>query len=328
MPYDAIIVGGGFAGLAAATYLARGRRSVYVLDAGSPRNRFAEHSHGFLGQDGADPRAILDAARTQLQAYPQVRVEQGQALAARATGAGFEVNLGSGDTLQASRIILAFGVSDVLPSVPGLADRWGKSVLHCPYCHGFEFSDRQLGVLWMSQRSAHQAMLIAEWGPTTLFLDGRPAPDPDILVELARRGVRVEPGKVAALEGVGPGLSHLRLEDGRRCATEALYVSPPTILNSPLAEQLGCVLDDGLFGPVIRTNADKSTTVAGVYAAGDIARAPHSVSWAAADGVTAGIAAHRSLVSRSPPRLIAEPRAQPGCSEPPARSRPPPPWAG
>ena len=296
MPYDALIVGGSFAGLSAATYLARGRRRVAIIDAGLPRNRFAAHSHGFLSHDGSDPQAILAAARSQVKAYADVSFLEGGAVEARSAGEGFAVTLASGETLQGRRLVLAFGVNDVLPEVPGLAERWGTSVLHCPYCHGYEFSDRELGVLWIGPRSAHQAMMIAEWGPTTLYLNGAPALDPGVAAELARRGVRVEPAAVAGLEGEGADLSHLRLADGRLCGIEALYVSPATRLNSPLAEQLGCALDDGPFGPIIRTDADRMTTVPGVYAAGDIARAPHSVSWAAADGVTAGTAAHRSLV--------------------------------
>lgn len=293
---DAVVVGGGFAGLAAATYLARGRRSVRVIDAGAPRNRFAEESHGFLGHDGSSPRAILAAARRQLEAYAAARVTAGEVVRADQAEDGFSVVLSGGEALRARKLVLAFGVADRLPDLPGLAPRWGKTVLHCPYCHGVEFADHRLGVLYASPRSAHQAMLIAEWGPTTLYLNGEKAPDPEVLAELLRRGVRIEPAAVEALEGEGASLTHLRLVGGRSSEIDALYVAPQACLNSPVAEQLGCAIDDGPFGPLIRTDADKQTTVPGVYAAGDIARAPHSVSWAVADGVTAGVAAHRALV--------------------------------
>ncbi|MEH3143997.1 MAG: NAD(P)/FAD-dependent oxidoreductase [Methylobacterium frigidaeris] len=294
MPFDVIVVGGSFAGLAAAIYIARGRRSVCVVDAGSPRNRFAAASHGFLGQDGSDPRTMLAQARGQLAAYPQATIVEDQAVDIRA-GRDFTVTLVSGQTLDAARLVLAYGITDVLPEIQGLAERWGKSVLHCPYCHGYEFADGKLGVLAVSPLSAHQALLIAEWGPTTLYLNGGDMPDEATCARLARRGVGIEPAPVAALLGEGGTLTGLRLADGRMAAVDALYLAPRTRMNSPLAERLGCALDEGPFGPVIRTDAAKLTTVAGVYAAGDIARAPHSVSWAVADGVTAGISVHQSL---------------------------------
>lgn len=295
MRSDTIIVGGGFAGLAAATYLGRARRSVEVLDTGKPRNRFASASHGFLGYDGQNPLTILATAREQLSAYPTLRVRNAEASEVRALGDGFAVRLASGDTIEARTLILAFGLRDVLPAIPGLAERWGKTVLHCPYCHGFEFSDRPLGVLYRTQMSVHQARLIAEWGPTTLFLNGAVLPPEDTEV-LSRRGIAIETEPVERLEGEGSALSTIRLKDGRIHQIAALYVAPESQLGSPLAEQLGIQLVEGPLGPVIQTDANKMTSSAGVYAAGDIARAPHSVSWAVADGVTAGTAVHRTLV--------------------------------
>lgn len=296
MRHDAIIIGGSFAGLAAATYIARGRRSVRVIDAGGPRNRFSQHSHGFLTQDGSEPRAILAAAREQLAAYPNASLAQATAVDARHADRGFAVTLNDGETLEAEKLVLAYGISDILPDIPGLPERWGKSVLHCPYCHGYEFSGQRLGVLYASPQSIHQAMLIAEWGPTTLFLDGSESPDAATRDELTRRGVTLEPAPVRSLEGADGALSHVTLASGAEAPLDALYIVAPTRLNSDLAERLGCVIDDGPFGPVIRTDANKLTSVPSIFAAGDIARAPHSATWAASDGVTAGVSLHRSLV--------------------------------
>lgn len=296
MRHDAIIVGGAFAGLAAATYLARARRSVCVIDTRRPRNRFADASHGFLGFDGADPHSILARARDQLAAYPSVRLIDGKAVAARSDGDGFAVSLsGDGGEMSARKLILAFGLRDTLDPVPGLEERWGKTVLHCPYCHGFEFGGRPLGVLYRTPMSVHQACLVAEWGPTTLFLDGADL-DPESAAALVGRGVAVEPGKLSRLVGEGRALSAVAFADGRERPVEALYVAPRSCLSSPIAEQLGAAIDEGPLGPMIRTDTDRMTAVPGLYAAGDIARAPHSVSWAVADGVTAGTAAHRALV--------------------------------
>ncbi len=296
MRYDAIIIGGSFAGLSAAMYIARARRSVCIIDTGSPRNRFAAHSHGFFAQDGSAPGAMLATARAQVAAYPTATFIEGEALSAAREPDGFSVKLTTGEMLESSRLVLAFGISDELPAIPGLAERWGTSVLHCPYCHGFEFSGQRLGVLHVSPRSIHQAMLIAEWGPTTLYLNGAPEPDAASLAQLQQRGVALEPAPVRALHGEGAQLSAIELIDGRTSGVDALYLGPRTRLNSEIAQQLGCALDEGTFGSIIRTDGDKLTTISGVYAAGDITRSVHNVTWASADGVTAGMAVHRSLV--------------------------------
>ena len=296
MQHDAIVIGGSFAGLSAAIQIARARRSVCVIDADSPRNRFSKASHGFFGQDGNDPRAMIASARAQVQRYPTVQTIAGEASFVRPINGGFEVTVKGGAVLTAAKLVLAFGVSDMLPELPGLAERWGTSVLHCPYCHGFEYAGGRLGVLHSTPMSAHQALLIADWGPTTLYLNGAAPPDEETRLKLMQRGVTIEPARIGALRGEKGGLSSLLLEDGRDAPIDALYVAPRTRLNSAIAEQLGCALDDGPFGSVIRTDEKKLTTVPGVYAAGDIARVPHNASWAAADGVTAGVFLHQSLV--------------------------------
>ena len=294
--FDAVIVGGSFAGLAAATYLARARRRVCVVDAGQPRNRFAARSHGFLSRDGHAPAAILAEARQQLAAYDTVDFVAGQAIAAAGSDAGFSLGLADGVALRSRLLLLAFGLHDDLPALPGLAERWGQSVLHCPYCHGFEFAGRRLGVLYRTPMSVHQAMLVAEWGPLTLFLNGH-ALTAEETAGLAARQISVEPAPVQQLCGGDDGsLAALLLADGRMVAVEALFVAPQSRLASPLAEQLGCAIVESPLGPMIQTDTLRMTTIPGLFAAGDIARAPHSVSWAVADGVTAGTAMHRALV--------------------------------
>ena len=296
MRHDAIIIGGSFAGLSAAMYIARARRTVCTIDTGSPRNRFAAHSHGFFAQDGSAPSAMLAAARSQVAKYPTAAFIDAEALDAVIEPDGFAVKLATGEVLEADRLVLAFGISDELPAIPGLAERWGKSVLHCPYCHGFEFGGQRLGVLSVSPLSIHQAMLISEWGPTTLYLNGAPGPDDASLAQLRKRRVAIEPASVRAVHGEGTQLSSIELIDGRTSALDALYLGPRTRLNSDIARRLGCEMEEGPFGPFIRTDPQKMTTVPGVYAAGDIARSAHNVTWASADGVAAGLALHRSLI--------------------------------
>jgi thioredoxin reductase len=306
--YDVVVVGGSWAGLAAAMQLGRARRRVLVVDAGLPRNRFARSSHGFLGQDGRAPAAILETFRAQVLAYPTVRLHAGEAEEARASAdAGFTVELSSGGSVRAARLILATGVVDELPGIPGLAERWGATVLHCPYCHGYEVADGRLGVLATGEKSLHQALLLPDWSAdVTLFTNGTTTPDPDQRAALAGRGVRVETRAVHALLGDAPALTGVRLQDGDVVPLDALFTASRTRMASPLAERLGCAFDDGPFGPIVRTDARKETCVPGIFCAGDAARAPHSATWAAADGATAGISAHQSLAlaapGASPPR--------------------------
>jgi thioredoxin reductase len=239
---------------------------------------------------------MLATARSQVAAYPTATFIEGEAISAAREPDGFSVKLATGDVLESARLVLAFGISDELPAIPGLAARWGKSVLHCPYCHGFEFSGQRLGVLNVSPMSMHQALLIAEWGPTTLYLNGASEPDDASLTQLQQRGVAIEPAPVRALHGDGPRLSSIELADGRMSDADALYLAPRTRLNSEIAEQLGCDMEEGPFGRIIRTDSQKMTTMPGVYAAGDITRGSHNVTWACADGVTAAMAVHRSLI--------------------------------
>ena len=296
MQYDAIVLGGSYAGLSAAMYIARGRWSVCVVDAGVPRNRFSPAAHGFFGQDGARPADMMAQARVQLERYPSATFRNATALSARAEDGQFAVALDTGEALSAMKLVLAFGIIDILPDVPGLATRWGKTVLHCPYCHGYEFGGQKLGVLATGALSTHQARIVANWGPTTFFLNGHDEPNSALLDELRASGVRIERTPVAELDGKGTDLRALRLTDGRHVEIDALYVAPGARLASPIAGQLGCALDDKPSGPLIQVDASMMTTVPGVYAAGDAARWAGNAMLAAADGVIAGGAASGSMI--------------------------------
>lgn len=293
---DVAVVGGSFAGLSAALQLARARRSVTILDTGMPRNRFAAASHGFLAQDGVPPAEIIAAARKQLAAYPTVRFLNARAETASGTADGFEIGFADGETLSARRIILAHGVSDALPDIPGLADEWGRRVAHCPYCHGYEFGGGALGVLAANGPVAlHHAMLVREWGPVTLFLNGRLEPDADMLRQFEARDVTIERRPVEAVVPRPDGLT-VQLAGGGGIDVAGLFTQPRSSLTCGIGEQLGCAHVEGQFGPILKVDDMKQTTVPGVFAAGDIARPAPNVPFAVADGTMAGVAAHRSLV--------------------------------
>jgi thioredoxin reductase (NADPH) len=296
MHTDVAIIGGSFAGLSAALQLARARRKVTVIDAGEPRNRFAAASHGFLTQDGAKPADILTQARLQLAAYPTVRMVEGHAEKAFGITDAFSITLRKGEELVARRIVLAHGVSDSLPDIPGLAAEWGKRVAHCPYCHGYEFGGGPLGVLAANGEVAlHHAMLVREWGPVTLFLNGVVEPDPAMLQQFEARGVAVERRPVAAVVSGAEGLS-VKLADGNAVDIVGLFTQPRSLPSTDIGEQLGCLHVESPFGPILKVDETKQTTVPGVFAAGDIARPAPNVPFAVADGAMAGVAAHRSLV--------------------------------
>lgn len=296
MRYDALIVGGSYAGLSGAVQIARSGRPVCVLDSGRPRNRFASHSHGFFGQDGQSPRQMIAQARVDLAQYPNVTMLDTLAAQTRREGDTFAVTLASGETLHARKLLLAYGVMDLLPDLPGVAERWGQTVLHCPYCHGYEVRGRRLGVLSTLPQSTHQALLISDWGPVTFFLNGQPHPDAVTLAKFAERRVAVEPAPVLGLEGDTPALDGVRLTDGRLIRVGALFLASRIRPASDLAEQLGCTFVDGPQGPLIQTDAGKQTSVPGVYAAGDLTPGIGNASMAAADGVLAGASLHQSLI--------------------------------
>lgn len=296
MMYDVIVVGGSFAGLSAAMQLARARRRVLLVDAGQPRNRFAKHSHGFLGHDGKLPLQIMVEAAQQLAAYPSAEFFTGEAVTARKTDDAFAVTMSDGQTRLAARVILATGVGDELPPIPGLQERWGETVLHCPYCHGYEVADQPLGVLANHPMSAHQGMLLPDWGPTTYFTQGVFEPDEAQMAQFTKRGVQIERTPIVAVLGNAPQIEAVQLADGRVIPLAAIFTAPKTHLVSTLAQQLGCEIVDGMTGPIIKVDDWKQTTVAGVFAAGDAASPMPNATIASAAGVMAGSAAHGSLV--------------------------------
>lgn len=291
MTFDVAIVGGSFSGLSAALQLARARRRVAIFDTGLRRNRFAATSHGFLAQDGRAPESIMADARAQLQAYPTVQWIESAVTKGSGTLDAFQLQTEHG-THHARRIVLSMGVADALPAIPGLADRWGRSVFHCPYCHGYELQQGRVGVIATGQLSLHQAQLLSEWGSVTFFLNGALSLGDDEARMLAERSIQVEATSIASIVDD----ARVVLADGRSESFAGLFTASRTAPASPLAAQLGCEHEEGPLGPFVRTDARKATSVPGVFACGDLARAAGNVALAVGDGALAGTAAHASLV--------------------------------
>ena len=296
MDFEITIIGGSFAGQSAALQLGRARRRVLLIDGGKPRNRFARTSHGFLGQDGQPPSAIMATAASQLARYKTVEQRNGLAMDAVAAEQRFRISLDDGTEVTTGRIILATGVRDHLPELPGLEERWGVSVLHCPYCHGYELDQRPVGVLASSEMAMHHALLLPDWGPATLFMQNAFLPTPEQKAALAARGTAVEPVPVVELLGKSPALEAVRLADGRTVEIAGLFVAPTTEPASDLAGRLGCALEEGLTWPFVTVDRMQQTSVPSVFAAGDLASAMANATLAAAAGVMAAGGAHYSLI--------------------------------
>ena len=292
MKFDVIIIGGSYAGLSAALQLGRARKNVLVVDAGKRRNRFTSHSHGFLGQDGMAPGEIVAEARRQIERYQTIEWAEGRVTDAEGSFGDFAVEIDGHRRESAARLILAMGVTDELPDITGLKERWGSSVFHCPYCHGYELDQGKIGVIAASPMAIHHALMLPDWGETTFFTNGIFVPDMDQDALLSARGVRVEKDRIAEIAGH----ADVVLSDGRSIALAGLFTQPKLRITSDWIGKLGCSVEEGPMGSSIVTDAMKQTTVRGVFACGDVARPAGSVALAVGDGAMAGAAAHRSIL--------------------------------
>lgn len=295
---DVIIIGGSFAGLAAALQLGRARRKVTVLDTGLPRNRFASHSHGLLGHDHKPPLDILAEARKQLARYPTAKLVNARADSVSGAIDNFSVLTADGESLGARRLILSYGVADQMPNVPGFTESWGTSVVPCPYCDGFEVADRHWGLVWSGLHSHNQARLFQHWtDKLTVFADGHDIA-PDIQADLVRRKIPVVDGRVIEIAHRKGHVSTVNLDTGRHIAVDILFAHPRTKLSASLHESLNLATVDTPTGVVLKVDERRVTSMAGIYAAGDIAT-PFlpSVTQASSQGAIAGIFAQQSMVA-------------------------------
>ncbi len=306
--YDVVIVGGGAAGLSAAQMLGRSRRSVAVVDSGDPRNAPAHGVHGFLSRDGISPAALLAAGRAEVESYGGV-ILRGEAIAA--TGdvqQGFEITLDDGRQLRGRRLLVATGLVDELPDIPGLRERWGKDVLHCPFCHGWEVQDKAIGILGNGPWSVHQGLLFRQWSSNiTLFLNERTIPSEPELEQLAARGVKVVAGAVETLRVEGGALRGVALAGGPEVALDALVVGARTSARVQAFRGLGLSPSPHPMGvgDYLVTDANGATAVPGVWAAGNVTDIKAQVLASAASAAWTAVAINNHLMAEEMERDLA-----------------------
>ncbi|AUQ26314.1 NAD(P)/FAD-dependent oxidoreductase [Dickeya zeae] len=294
---DVIIIGGSFAGLAAALQLGRARRKVTVLDTGLPRNRFADRSHGVLGHDHKLPQDILTDARQQLARYPTIKLVSARAESVSGAIDDFSVLTSDGESLRARRLILSYGVADQIPAVPGFAEGWGSNIVPCPYCDGFEVADRHWGLVWSGTMSHNYVRLYHDWTDTlTVFADGHDIPA-DIRADLAHRGIPVIDGRITEVDHDASHNATIRLDVAPSVAVDILFAHPRNKPSARLHESLGLATVDTPQGIALKVDERRETSMPGIYAAGDLANpAMHSVTTAVWQGAMAGISAQQSML--------------------------------
>jgi thioredoxin reductase len=300
---DTVIVGGSSAGLSAALILGRSLRNVVVIDDQKPCNRVSHASHGFLTRDGTAPADLLEAAREQLKQYASVTLKTATAIQIEKHDTGFEILSSDNARLQARTILLATGLHDELPALNGLDGLWGKSVFHCPYCDGYEVRGQAIAVYGVNETALHQVMLLRNWTDNlTLCLAEEWQPTSAQRKRLARYGIHIIETPIAALESTETKLQAVRFTDGMTLRCDALFIRTKLTHRTPFAYDLGCAVD---VNNMVKIDLMGRTSIAGVYAAGDLSSPMRSVAVSVAQGAAAAYGINADLVNQDFPETEA-----------------------
>ncbi|MCW4468497.1 NAD(P)/FAD-dependent oxidoreductase [Flavobacterium sp. MFBS3-15] len=293
--YDVIIIGGSYSGLSAAMALGRTLRSVLIIDSGKPCNRFTPHSHNFITHDGAVPGDISAKAKEQVLTYPTVEFITDTATDAVKTGGGFMVTAASGTTYTAKKLLVATGVVDMMPDIKGFSECWAKSVVHCPYCHGYEIRGKKTAILANGDAAYHYALLVSQLTDgLSIYTNGKAEFTKEQLEKFGKNNIPVNEANIAELEHTDGYVTHIVFEDGSRQSIDAIYSKPVNVQHTDIPEKLGCTINES---GLIVVDETQRTNVAGVYASGDCTNGQRAVAIAVASGMKAGALINAELAA-------------------------------
>lgn len=295
--FDVIIIGGSYSGLSAAMSLGRALRKVLVIDSGKPCNIQTPHSHNFITQDGQTPTQISASAKAQVAKYDTIQFYHGLAIRTEKTEKGFEIQTQTGERFVSKKLLLATGLKDIMPEIEGFAACWGISVIHCPYCHGYEVKNEKTSILANGDLGFEFVKLIAHWTKElTLLTDGKSSLTEEQIAKIRQHGVQIIEKEIDHFEHVHGNLQHIVFKDRSTFALKALYARPPFVQHSDIPLQLGCELtEQGL----LKVDVQQRTNIAGVYACGDNANLARAVSVSVASGTMAGAFLNKELIDEA-----------------------------
>lgn len=295
--FDVIIIGGSYAGLSAAMALGRSLRNVLVIDSGKPCNSQTPHSHNFLTQDGKTPKEIASVAKQQVEEYKTVKFYDGFATNGSKNESGFEISTQAGDSFTSKKVIFATGVKDLMPDLEGFAACWGISVIHCPYCHGYEYSHQQTGILANGEMAYELGKLISNWTKDlTIFTNGESTLTEEQVAKLTEHGIKIIEQQIVRLKHTNGHLENIVFRDGTKISVNAMYARPAFEQHCKLPVELGCELTEMNH---IKVDLFQKTNIQGLFACGDATSMMRSVANSVATGAMAGAMANRELIEEA-----------------------------
>lgn len=291
--YEVIIIGGSYSGLSAAMALGRASRTTLVIDSGKPCNAQTPHSHNFLTQDGETPAAISAKAKEQVLKYPTITFKNDKAIKATKTTAGFEITTESGKSYSAQKLLLATGVKDMMPNIEGFAECWGISVIHCPYCHGYEVKEQKTGLLANGPMAEHFLPVVFQWTKNiTLFTNGKSTVSEEVAAKFKKNNVEIVETEIESIQHSNGHLESITLKNGEKYNMTVLYAKIPAVQHTFIPEYLGCKKNDlGL----IEVDDFKKTNIQGVFASGDCTTQARAVAMAVEAGMKAAVTINNEL---------------------------------
>ena len=291
--FDVIIIGGSYSGLSAALALGRSLRNVIIIDSEKPCNIQTPHSHNFLTQDGNTPKNISETAKEQVMKYGTVKFKSGNALNAKKEDFGFTVKTNSDEVLQAKKLIVATGLKDIFPAIDGFSDCWGISILHCPYCHGYEVKNLETGIIANGEVGYEFAKMISNWTKKlTVFTNGRSAFSKEQTKKLTSKNIQIIEKEILKANHSNGKIESLQFTDNSKMEIKAVYARPDFEQNCKIPFDLGCEINDN---GLLKVDAFQKTTVPGIYACGDNSSA-RSLAMAVSTGTMAGVMANKELI--------------------------------